>query len=64
MPLGQAGPLSSESERVLMQQLVAGDEAAIRAIYARFGRSVYAMGLRILGNVEAAYREMMSRVSQ
>src|SRR5438445_3932103 len=54
MPLGQAGPLSSESERVLMQQLVAGDEAAIRAIYARFGRSVYAMGLRILGNVEAA----------
>ena len=37
-----------------MQQLVAGDEAAIRAIYARFGRSVYAMGLRILGNVEAA----------
>jgi RNA polymerase sigma-70 factor, ECF subfamily len=54
MPFGHEGPLSSESERVLMIQLVAGDEDAIRVIYARFGRAVYAMGYRMLGNAEAA----------
>jgi RNA polymerase sigma factor (sigma-70 family) len=37
-----------------MQQLIAGDEDAIRALYARFGRPVYAMGLRLLGSAEAA----------
>ena len=37
-----------------MQQLVAGDEAAIRALYARFGRTVYALGVRMLGSAEAA----------
>jgi len=37
-----------------MQQLVAGDENAIRAIYARFGRSGFALGLRMLGSAEAA----------
>jgi RNA polymerase sigma-70 factor, ECF subfamily len=54
MAFDREGPLSPESERVLMQQLVAGDEDAIRALYARFGRPVYAMGLRLLGSAEAA----------
>jgi RNA polymerase sigma-70 factor (ECF subfamily) len=54
MAFGREGSLSSESEFVLMQQLVAGDEDAIRAIYARFGRSVYALGYRMLGSAEAA----------
>lgn len=54
MTFGHEGPLSSESERALMVQLVAGDEDAIRAIYSRFGRAVYAMGYRMLGSAEAA----------
>ena len=37
-----------------MEGLRAGDDAAIRAMYARFGRPVYAMGLRLLGSREAA----------
>jgi len=37
-----------------MRQLVAGEEHAIRTIYSRFGRSVYTMGLRMLGSVESA----------
>ena len=48
------GPLSSASEQELMRQLVAGDETAVRALYARFGRSVYTLGLRMLGTPEAA----------
>jgi RNA polymerase sigma-70 factor (ECF subfamily) len=48
------GPLSRESERELMRQLVAGDEDAIRVLYARFGRSVYTLGLRLLGTTEGA----------
>jgi RNA polymerase sigma-70 factor (ECF subfamily) len=37
-----------------MRQLVAGEEDAIRALYARFGRSVYTVGLRLLGSSEEA----------
>jgi RNA polymerase sigma-70 factor (ECF subfamily) len=37
-----------------MDGLVAGDDAAIRAIYARFGRPVYGLGFRLLGTREAA----------
>jgi RNA polymerase sigma-70 factor (ECF subfamily) len=37
-----------------MEGLLAGDDSAIRAIYARFGRPVYTMGLRLLGSREAA----------
>ena len=37
-----------------MRQLVAGDEDAIRVLYARFGRSVYTLGLRLLGSNEGA----------
>ena len=37
-----------------MDGLIAGDDVAIRAIYARFGRPVYALGMRLLGTREAA----------
>ncbi len=37
-----------------MDALLAGDEAAVRALYARFGRPVFTMGLRLLGTREAA----------
>jgi RNA polymerase sigma-70 factor, ECF subfamily len=37
-----------------MEGLLAGDDAAIRALYSRFGRPVYGMGLRLLGTREAA----------
>ena len=48
------GPLSAESEQELMRQLVAGDEDAVRALYARFGRSVYTLGFRLLGSSQSA----------
>jgi RNA polymerase sigma-70 factor (ECF subfamily) len=37
-----------------MEGLLAGDDDAIRALYARFGRPIYSMGLRLLGSREAA----------
>jgi RNA polymerase sigma-70 factor, ECF subfamily len=37
-----------------MRQLIAGDELAVREIYGRFGRTVYTLGLRLLGSAEAA----------
>jgi RNA polymerase sigma-70 factor (ECF subfamily) len=37
-----------------MEGLLAGDDAAIRALYERFGRPVYTMGMRLLGSREAA----------
>ncbi len=37
-----------------MEGLLAGDDDAIRTLYARFGRPVYGMGLRLLGTREAA----------
>src|SRR5262245_7470593 len=37
-----------------MEGLLAGDDAAIRALYVRFGRPVYTMGMRLLGSREAA----------
>jgi len=48
------GPLLPAEERQLMDALLAGDEAAVRALYARFGRPVFTMGLRLLGTREAA----------
>lgn len=54
MTFDPEGPLSRESEQELMRQLVAGDEDAVRTIYARFGRSVYTLGLRLLGSNEGA----------
>jgi RNA polymerase sigma-70 factor (ECF subfamily) len=41
-------------ERQLMEGLLAGDDDAIRTLYARFGRPVYTLGLRLLGSREAA----------
>jgi RNA polymerase sigma-70 factor, ECF subfamily len=54
LTFGHDGPLSRESEQALMRQLVAGDEEAVRVLYARFGRPVYSMGLRLLGSNESA----------
>lgn len=54
MTFDPEGPLSRESEQELMRQLVAGDEDAVRTLYARFGRSVYTLGLRLLGSNEGA----------
>jgi RNA polymerase sigma-70 factor, ECF subfamily len=48
------GPLLPKEEQQLMEALLAGDDDAVRALYARFGRPVYAMGLRLLGSREAA----------
>jgi RNA polymerase sigma-70 factor (ECF subfamily) len=48
------GPLSAREEQALVQQLLVGDEDAVRTMYGRFGRPVYSLGLRLLGSVEAA----------
>jgi RNA polymerase sigma-70 factor (ECF subfamily) len=48
------GPLSPEQEQELMQQLLAGEERAVRVLYARFARPVYTLGLRLLGSAESA----------
>jgi RNA polymerase sigma-70 factor (ECF subfamily) len=37
-----------------MEGLLAGNDDALRAVYARFSRPVYTMGLRLLGSREAA----------
>ncbi len=37
-----------------MEGLLAGDDQAIRTLYRRFGRPVYTMGYRLLGNAESA----------
>lgn len=37
-----------------MEGLLAGDDDAVRTLYARFGRPVYTVGLRLLGTREAA----------
>jgi RNA polymerase sigma-70 factor, ECF subfamily len=54
MTFDPEGPLSRESEQELMRQLVAGEEDAIRTLYSRFGRSIYTLGLRLLGSNEGA----------
>jgi RNA polymerase sigma-70 factor (ECF subfamily) len=54
MILDPEGPLSREAEQELMRLLVSGDEGAVRTLYARFGRSVYTLGLRLLGSNEGA----------
>jgi RNA polymerase sigma-70 factor, ECF subfamily len=53
-PVHHDGPLLPSEERQLMEGLLAGDDAAIRALYARFSRPVYTMGKRLLGSREAA----------
>jgi RNA polymerase sigma-70 factor (ECF subfamily) len=54
MTFEHEGPLSRESEQELMRQLVAGNEEAVRTLYGRFGRSVYTLGMRLLGSNEGA----------
>jgi RNA polymerase sigma-70 factor, ECF subfamily len=48
------GPLLPREEQQLMEGLLSGDDDAIRALWSRFGRPVYALGLRLLGSREAA----------
>ena len=48
------GPLSPESEQELMRQLIAGDDGALRVLYARFGSPVYTLGMRMLGSFQEA----------
>ena len=47
-------PLLPREEQQLMEALLAGHDDAVRALYARFGRPVYTLGLRLLGSREAA----------
>jgi RNA polymerase sigma-70 factor (ECF subfamily) len=37
-----------------MEGLLVGDDAAVRALYARFGKPIYSLGMRLLGTREAA----------
>jgi RNA polymerase sigma-70 factor, ECF subfamily len=48
------GPLTAQEEQRLIQQLLSGDEEAVRAVYGRFARPVFTLGLRLLGSSEAA----------
>jgi RNA polymerase sigma-70 factor, ECF subfamily len=54
MAFHHEGPLSPESEQELMRQLIAGDDGALRDLYARFGSPVYSLGLRMLGSKQEA----------
>ena len=47
-------PLLPKEEQQLVEGLIAGDDTAIRMLYARFGRPVFTMGMRLLGTREAA----------
>ncbi|HEU4355668.1 MAG TPA: sigma-70 family RNA polymerase sigma factor [Actinomycetota bacterium] len=48
------GPLLAREELQLMEGLLAGNEDAVRALYARYARPIFTLGLRLLGNREAA----------
>jgi RNA polymerase sigma-70 factor (ECF subfamily) len=48
------GPLTALEEQRLVTRLLDGDEEAVRAVYARFARPVFTLGLRLLGSAEAA----------
>jgi RNA polymerase sigma-70 factor (ECF subfamily) len=48
------GPLLAREEQRLVEGLLAGNEDAVRALYARYGRPVFALGFRLLGSSEAA----------
>jgi RNA polymerase sigma-70 factor (ECF subfamily) len=48
------GPLTPREEQELMQRLASGDDEAVRAVYRRFSRPVYTMGLRMLGSEQSA----------
>ena len=48
------GPLLAREEQQLVEGLLAGNEDAVRALYARFARPIFTLGLRLLGSAEAA----------
>lgn len=48
------GRLTPEAEQELMRRLITGEEDAVRALYARFSRPVFGLGLRMLGSPGAA----------
>ncbi len=48
------GPLLAREEQQLVEGLLAGNEDAVRQLYARYGRPVFTLGLRLLGSAEAA----------
>jgi RNA polymerase sigma-70 factor (ECF subfamily) len=48
------GPLLAREEQQLVEGLLAGNDDAVRQLYARFARPVFTLGLRLLGSAEAA----------
>ncbi|MEW6058805.1 MAG: sigma-70 family RNA polymerase sigma factor [Actinomycetota bacterium] len=48
------GPLLAREEQQLVEGLLAGNEEAVRALYARYARPIFTLGLRLLGGAEAA----------
>ncbi len=48
------GPLLPQEEQQLVEGLLAGNDDAIRTLYARFARPIFTLGLRLLGSAEAA----------
>lgn len=48
------GPLVAREEQKLVEGLLAGNEDAVRALYARFARPIFTLGFRLLGSPEAA----------
>ena len=48
------GPLLAREEQQLVEGLLGGNEDAVRALYARYGRPIFTLGLRLLGSAEAA----------
>jgi len=48
------GPLLAREELQLVEGLLAGNEDAVRALYARYARPIFTLGLRLLGSREAA----------
>jgi RNA polymerase sigma-70 factor (ECF subfamily) len=48
------GPLLAREELQLVEGLRAGNEDAVRALYARYARPIFTLGLRLLGGPEAA----------
>ena len=48
------GPLLVREEQQLVEGLLAGNEDAVRQLYARYARPIFTLGLRLLGSSEAA----------
>lgn len=48
------GPLTAREEQLLVEGLLTGNEDSVRALYARFARPIFTLGLRLLGSAEAA----------